>query len=77
MPDPRPCREPADEDCAWHSTGIGPMRAEKQNVGGVAIWSLWRRIDGEQVFCGAFPIEDEAKRLARVLAGVTDEEFQE
>ena len=68
----KPCRELADEDCHWHSIGIGPMRIEKYQ----GAYSLWRRVVGHgDRFCGKFHVLDVAMRMAGILADVPDEQF--
>lgn len=67
------CHEPADEDCAWHSTSIGPMLIEKQPNGN---YLLWRRVTGHgDKFCGEFKVRDVVERQAGILAKLPDAEW--
>lgn len=76
MPD-RPCHEPADEDCHWHSTGLGSM-----TIVGTYVYDdkteyvLWRQMTGrDAVHCGTFRKKADAERIARILAKLDDGEF--
>mgnify|MGYP001088546694 CR=1 FL=1 len=74
------CLEPADEDCHWHSTGIGPMRIGKMDVKWLQVWrrkATHRRDETAEWPCGFYLTDWEANMMAHLLARVPEEWFLE